>query len=317
MPRATQSTPAFSFDWQPDYNPELTGDEAAYADTQAYRVARNRGMTHERAIELGRQELEGTPGNDRYSPTVEDLGVDYGMTNRKPPAGGGGGGGGNGRITPEQSAQLDQLLGGDQNLLRQIAQDIEAAYDEPNFQFGQQDNNLQYRQSLAAKNAMMKNQGNQSMQGTERLVNNPMMHFGQGGGDWASQFGRMTEPRPGIFGAIAGNQANLAAGGYANQLNQTFNSPSGPYGQMQAAAAVTAPARASRDIAAMQTSADRDIARMRFDTTQELFGKLLGRMGQAGDVQSQPISGIETDYGGFAKITPNSAKKYMPGGPAR
>ena len=269
-------------------------EENPLVNTQPYRFARASGASHEVALRNAEMAAQRDPriATHRLPHAVQEI------------SSGGAGGGGqmtlNGGQPPADG--INPRLGV-QPLLNRI---------DPNNQYQR---SLQARQALAALNALQRNQDNRGMQQTERLINNPMSHFGRGGGDWASQFGRMTEPRPGIFGAIVGNQANLAAGGYGNQLNQTFNSPAGPYGQMQAAAAATAPARASRDIAAMQTAADRDIARMRFDTTRDLFGTLLGRMGGIGSPGQ--VSGIETDYGAFAKMKPASAKKYMPGGPAR
>lgn len=152
-----------------------------------------------------------------------------------------------------------------------------------------------------AQRAFMAMQGIQNkqdaaaMKATERLLNNPGMQFGKGGGDWASAWSKAMQPQRGIFESLVGNQLGSFLD-YGKGLNQTFNSATGPYGQMQAAAVATAPSRAQRAI------------------SKDKLGMLSGLFDQMSANKTPSVSSVETDYGAYAKMLPSLMKKYLPGG---
>lgn len=160
---------------------------------------------------------------------------------------------------------------------------------------------IQLAKQAEAQKAFMAMQGiqgkqdNRSTQATERLLANPGMQFGKGGGDWASAWSKAMQPQRGIFDSIVGNQVGSFLD-YGKGLNQTFNSATGPYGQMQAAAVATAPSRAQRAI------------------SKDKLGMLSGLFDQMSANKTPSVSSVETDYGAYAKMLPSLMKKYLPGG---
>lgn len=80
---------------------------------------------------------------------------------------------------------------------------------------------------------------------------------------------------------------------FDNGLTEQFNSASGPYGQLQAAAVATAPSRAARDIAEIQAAVDLDKNRGQREFAQQLVSSLFGANGLGGPRRT----GIATDYG--------------------
>lgn len=134
-----------------------------------------------------------------------------------------------------------------------------------------------------------------AMKATERLLGNPGMHFGQGGGDWARAWTQAQQPLQSNFMKM-----------YGGIDTDLFNSPSGPYGQFQQAAAYTAPARSQRYVADVNANADRYIADRKYDTIGQLFGQLSDRLA------GPSVANVESDYGAFAKVMPTIMQKYMP-----
>lgn len=156
------------------------------------------------------------------------------------------------------------------------------------------------QQAFMAQRGIQGDQDKRAMQATQQLLGNPGMHFGQGGGDWASAWTQAQQPKQGIFDALIGNQVRGFTG-YGDQLNNLYNSPSGPYGQMQAAAAYTAPARSQRYVA----DSNERIADRKYDAAESMFGRLSQAL--------QPnVANVETDYGAFAKVMPTIMAKYFP-----
>lgn len=109
--------------------------------------------------------------------------------------------------------------------------------------------------------------------------------------------------------------ANAPSGGRA-AINQNFykglgldtdifNSATGPYGQLQAAAIATAPSRAARDIARIEAETARQVNSSRTATANRLIDALLsgggiGAFGGAG----VPLTGVKTDYGAGVRLSP-------------
>lgn len=123
--------------------------------------------------------------------------------------------------------------------------------------------------------------------------------FGVGDGDWASQWGRLQKPGSSQY-------AGYSPAGGLNDLMGAFNSASGPYGQMQAAAAYTAPARNDRQARMYEADTSRDIAKMKYSTANRVLSNLANLM-QGG----QQMNGFETDYGASAMLRPTNLKRFF------
>lgn len=123
--------------------------------------------------------------------------------------------------------------------------------------------------------------------------------FGVGDGDWASQWWRMQKPGSSQY-------AGYSPAGGLNDLMGAFNSASGPYGQLQTAAAYTAPARNDRQARMYEADTSRDIAKMKYSTANRVLSNLANLM-QGG----QQMNGFETDYGASAMLRPTNLKRFF------
>ncbi len=160
--------------------------------------------------------------------------------------------------------------------------------------YSQQGNN-DAQQAFMAQRGIQGGLDEATMKATERLLGNAGMHFGQGGGDWAKAWTKQMSPLQSNFMKM-----------YGGIDTDLFNSASGPYGQMQQAAAYTAPARNDRQAREYEADTSRYIADRKYDTASQLFSQLQ----QA--INKPNIAGVETDYGAFAKVMPTLMAKYMP-----
>lgn len=121
--------------------------------------------------------------------------------------------------------------------------------------------------------------------------------FGVGGGDWASQWGKQADPRSQISN-------NFYSGlGLDTDL---FNSASGPYGQLQLAAAHTAPARNDRQARMYEADTAKDIAGMKYGTAKQVLGQLANLMSNPSQ-----MNGFETDYGASAMLKPTNLRRFF------
>lgn len=123
--------------------------------------------------------------------------------------------------------------------------------------------------------------------------------FGVGGGDWASQWGKQANPQSSQY-------AGYSPAGGLNDLMGAFNSASGPYGQLQSAAAYTAPARNDRQARMYEADTTKDIAKMKYSTANRVLSNLANLM-QGG----QQMNGFETDYGASAMLKPTNLKRFF------
>lgn len=122
--------------------------------------------------------------------------------------------------------------------------------------------------------------------------------FGVGDGDWASQWGRMQKPGSSRY-------AGYSPAGGLNDLMGAFNSASGPYGQLQTAAAYTAPARNDRQARMYEADTAKEIARMKTGTANRVLSNLANLM------QGNQMNGFETDYGASAMLRPTNLKRFF------
>ena len=188
----------------------------------------------------------------------------------------------------DEGSRLAALIAsGDSSLSPDIPLDAAGARQ---FQLAQQ-----AQKAFMAQQGIQGKQDAQAMKATQQLLANPGMQFGKGGGDWASAWSKAMQPQRGIFESLVGNQLGSFLD-YGKGLNQTFNSATGPYGQMQAAAVATAPSRAQRAI------------------SKDKLGMLSGLFDQMSANKTPSVSSVETDYGAYAKMLPSLMKKYLPGG---
>lgn len=121
--------------------------------------------------------------------------------------------------------------------------------------------------------------------------------FGIGGGDWASQWGNQADPRNRI------NQNFYQGLGLDTGI---FNSPTGPYGQLQQAAVLSAPARNDRQARMYEADVAKDIAGMKYGTAKQVLGQLSNLLGGR-----QQLNGFETDYGASAMLRPTNLRRYF------
>lgn len=128
--------------------------------------------------------------------------------------------------------------------------------------------------------------------------------FGVGGGDWASAWLAAQQPRQTPFDIQVGRQ--LAGPNVSSGLAGLFNSASGPYGQMQAAAAYTAPARNDRQARMYEADAAKEIANMKYSTANRVLGNLANLMSSPAQ-----MNGFETDYGASARLQPTNIRRYF------
>lgn len=124
--------------------------------------------------------------------------------------------------------------------------------------------------------------------------------FGVGGGDWASQWGKANDPRSQI--------SNNFYGGLGLDTD-IFNSASGPYGQLQMAAAYTAPARNDRQARMYEADTSKDIAQMKYGTAGKIASQLANLIGGG----AGPMTGLQTDYGASAKLNPVDFRRFFVG----
>lgn len=151
------------------------------------------------------------------------------------------------------------------------------------------------QQAFMAQRGIQGAMDEETMKATERLLANAGFHFGKGGGDWASAWSRQMSPLQSNFMKM-----------YGGIDTDLFNSASGPYGQMQQAAAYTAPARSERYVADRES----ETAKYLSDNKRSMAENMFGQLAQA---LTQPnVAGVETDYGAFAKVMPTLMAKYMP-----
>lgn len=151
------------------------------------------------------------------------------------------------------------------------------------------------QQAFMAQRGIQGAMDEEAMKATERLLGNPGMHFGKGGGDWASAWTRQMSPLQSNFMKM-----------YGGLDTDLFNSASGPYGQLQQAAAYTAPARSNRYVADRES----ETAKYLSDNRRAMAESMFGQLQQA--INRPNIAGVETDYGAFAKVMPTLMAKYMP-----
>jgi hypothetical protein len=117
----------------------------------------------------------------------------------------------------------------------------------PSFEFGEQpaQQPAQAQQELTPQQLV---QQRAALEAKDRQARQSMQKwFGSSGSPIASAGGN-------VFGAIAANQLGGFLN-YGNALDQAYNSASGPYGQLQQAAVLTAPSRAERAVASITSQA--------------------------------------------------------------
>lgn len=163
----------------------------------------------------------------------------------------------------------------------------------PHSNSGNANNNAQ--QAFMAQRGIQGGMDEEAMKATERLLGNPGMQFGKGGGDWAKAWSRQMSPLQSNFMKM-----------YGGIDTDLFNSASGPYGQMQQAAAYTAPARSQRYVADRESETAKYLSDNKRSMAENMFGQL------ANALQQPNVAGVETDYGAFAKVMPTIMAKYMP-----
>lgn len=181
---------------------------------------------------------------------------------------------------------------GDLNKVEDITQRMRVGNEN---EFANAGGNNDAQQAFMAQRGIQGGLDEATMKATERLLGNAGMHFGQGGGDWAKAWTKQMSPLQSNFMKM-----------YGGIDTDLFNSASGPYGQMQQAAAYTAPARNDRQAREYEADTSRYIADRKYDTASQLFSQLQ----QA--INKPNIAGVETDYGAFAKVMPTLMAKYMP-----
>lgn len=124
--------------------------------------------------------------------------------------------------------------------------------------------------------------------------------------EFAGQVMRQNTPA-GPGQAVMGNQLG-AFTNYGAGLNSLYNSASGPYGQLQAAAAYIAPskydAQARRFEAAAQLAAEREKASAKRDIARQIVNSM-GGVGRG-------VTGFETDYGAGASLAPVQTRRFRP-----
>lgn len=107
-----------------------------------------------------------------------------------------------------------------------------------------------------------------------------------------------------LASALFGNQVGAFLN-YGNSLDQQYNSPSGPYGQFQAAATAQRPYAAQERIAAMNNQTERQ----KIGVTSKLVDQLLGSA-----QNTKPLAGVATDYGAGVAVPyetgPSNWRKY-------
>ncbi len=133
---------------------------------------------------------------------------------------------------------------------------------------------------------------------------NPADLFGLGGGDWASAWRQATTPQDSLIGHLIRQQVsgpNVSSG-----LAGLFNSASGPYGQLQQAAAYTAPARNNRQARMYEADTAQDIAKMKYGTANRVLGQLSNLL-----ANPNQMTGFETDYGASAMLRPTNLRRYF------
>ena len=141
---------------------------------------------------------------------------------------------------------------------------------------------------------------NQTAPGT-----NPWDMFGMGNGDWASAWRNATTPQDNLIEHLIRKQVsgpNVSSG-----LAGLFNSGSGPYGQMQAAAAYTAPARNDRQARMYEADTARDIAGLKYGTANTIARQFANALGG----QGLPMTGVQTDYGASARLNPVDFRRFF------
>lgn len=121
--------------------------------------------------------------------------------------------------------------------------------------------------------------------------------FGVGGGDWASQWGKQADPRSRI-------NSNFYQG--LGLDTDIFNSPTGPYGQLQMAAAYSAPARNDRQARMYEADTAKEIARMKTGTANRVLSNLANLMSNPNQ-----MNGFETDYGASAMLKPTNLRRFF------
>jgi len=130
-------------------------------------------------------------------------------------------------------------------------------------------------------------------------------NFGIGGGDWASAWQNAQRPQTDLRSLLGGQM--LAGPNTTSGLAGLFNSASGPYGQMQLAAALTAPSR--NDAAARRYEADtqKDIAGLKYGTANKIASQLANLIGGG----MAPLTGLQTDYGMSAHLKPTDLRRFF------
>lgn len=134
--------------------------------------------------------------------------------------------------------------------------------------------------------------------------NSLMNLFGVGDGDWAAQFGRLTQEKPSLFGSLVGQQ--MAGPNTSSGLAGLFNNASGPYGQMQAAAAMTAAPRADERARRYEADTQRSIAGMKYGTAKQVASQLANMIGN-----NAPLTSIQTDYGAGLNLKPVDFRRFF------
>lgn len=154
--------------------------------------------------------------------------------------------------------------------------------------------------------------GRAQIEGDARLANrigqnnrNPWDMFGMGGGDWASAWQNANRPTSGLFGHLAGQM--LAGPQTSGGLAGLFNSAAGPYGQMQAAAAYTAPSRHDASARRYEADTQRDVAKLKYGTAGTIARQLMNMIGGG----AGPMTGLSTDYGASAQLKPVDFRRFF------
>lgn len=241
-------------------------EEDGLMNTQSYRFARANNATHEAAIRYAKQEMEA------HRPEWDMTDAEFAAIPRN-----------------DYQAQWDRA--------------INAPADGGAGGGGGGGGQIQGRVTPAAiaRQRAIQAEEVRRRQNQQRQGERPSDLFGMGQGDWAGVWERMQQPRGNLFDALAGNQVNAFLN-YDNQLDRAYNSPVGPYGQFQQAAAYTAPARASRDIAKIESEANKYIADRKFGSQDYMASKLFEALGGVG---ANTPGRIVTSYG--ASVTPEGA----------
>jgi len=126
---------------------------------------------------------------------------------------------------------------------------------------------------------------------------------GAGGNPWGP-FGPQQQRRtPSIWEQLVAKQ--LAGPNTTSGLAGLFNSAEGPYGQLQMAAAMMAPAKADERARRYEADTSRAIARDRNKTVDNLASRLMNLVGGA------PMTGLTTDYGMSAELKPVNFRRFF------